>query len=123
MSALVNRKEFGGLSLVYLPRYLHPADPVFDQSDEQIEAEAISALRRMHPTLNQNDIIACRTSRARHVFPRPTVNSAAVLPPVDTSVHGVHILNSAHIVHGTLNVNETVQLAQRQARRLHDLTV
>ncbi|MEO8399204.1 MAG: hypothetical protein ABI550_05230, partial [Ignavibacteriaceae bacterium] len=34
------------------------------------------------------------------------------LPPVTTSVKGIHILNSSHIVNGTLNVNETIQLAE-----------
>ena len=35
-----------------------------------------------------------------------------------TSVPGIHIVNSAHILNGTLNVNETVQLAEREAKRL-----
>jgi hypothetical protein len=30
-----------------------------------------------------------------------------------TSIPGIQIVNSAHIVNGTLNVNETVQLAER----------
>ena len=30
-----------------------------------------------------------------------------------TSVEGVFVVNSAHIVNGTLNVNETVELAGR----------
>jgi peptidoglycan-N-acetylglucosamine deacetylase len=35
-----------------------------------------------------------------------------------TSVPGVHLVTSAQIVNGTLNVNETVALAERAARRL-----
>ena len=31
---------------------------------------------------------------------------------------GIHIVNSAHIINGTLNVNETMQLAEREAVRL-----
>jgi hypothetical protein len=33
-------------------------------------------------------------------------------------VPGLHLVNSAHIVNGTLNVNETVQLAEDAARGL-----
>ena len=29
-----------------------------------------------------------------------------------TSIDGVYVVNSSHIVNGTLNVNETVQLAE-----------
>ncbi|HWF10350.1 MAG TPA: NAD(P)/FAD-dependent oxidoreductase [Bryobacteraceae bacterium] len=124
MSALVDRQQFGGRSLVYLPRYLRPDDPLFRLSDEQTEAQFIGALQRIHPSLQRSDVLACRISRARHVFPRPIVGAAVTpppIPPIDTSIPGVHVLNSAHIRCGTLNVNETVQLAQGQARRLHEL--
>jgi protoporphyrinogen oxidase len=120
MSALVDRQQFGGRSLVYLPRYLRADDPLFQLSDKETEAQFTGALRRIHPSLQPEDILACRISRARHVFPRPIAGPAHALP-VDTSVPGVHVLNSAHIRYGTLNVNETVQLAQTQARRLHEL--
>lgn len=120
MSALVDRQMFGGRSLVYLPRYLPPDDPMFGLSDEQTESQFLAALRRIHPSLDDKDIVACRISRARHVFPRPVAGRTAGTPPIDTGIPGVHVLNSAHIRYGTLNVNETVQLAQSQARRLHE---
>jgi hypothetical protein len=37
---------------------------------------------------------------------------------MSTSVPGLHLVSSAHIVHGTLNVDETIQLANRAAARL-----
>jgi protoporphyrinogen oxidase len=121
MSALVDREMFQGRSLVYLPRYLRPDDPLFQQSDVEIESQFLAALRRIHPSLDDKDILACRVSRARHVFPRPVAGRSKHLPPIDTSIPGVHVLNSAHIQYGTLNVNETVQLARQQARRLHEI--
>jgi protoporphyrinogen oxidase len=121
MTSLVDSETFGGRALVYLPRYVRPDDPAFEQTDAEIESEYLAALRRMHPSLSAADVLACRISRARHVFPRPVPGSAARVPPVDTSLPGVHILNSANIPAGTLNVNETVQLARHEARRLNAL--
>jgi protoporphyrinogen oxidase len=121
MSALVDRDMFRGRSLVYLPRYVRPDDPLFQQADADIESQFLTALRRIHPSLTDDDIVACRVSRARHVFPRPVAGRFRDLPPIDTSIPGVHVLNSAHIQYGTLNVNETVQLARQQARRLHEI--
>jgi protoporphyrinogen oxidase len=121
MSALVDKTMFKGRALVYLPRYLPPDHPAFEEPDEQIASESIAALRRMHPALQDDDVLACRVSRARYVYPRPIPGSAKRVAPVDTSVPGIHILNSANIIAGTLNVNETVQLARREARRLHEL--
>jgi len=117
----VARESFRGQALVYVPRYARPDDPAFLRSDQQLEMECLSALRRMYPSLSEEDVAASRVSRARYVFARPTPGSARRLPPVDTSLDGVHILNSAHIADGTLNVNETVKLAQRHARRFHEL--
>lgn len=118
MSALVEREQFGGHSLVYLPKYVAPDDPIFALSDEEIEEQFVSALVRMYPNFERSDVLAFRVSRVRHVFPLPTLDYSARLPPVSTSVRGLHIINSAHIVNGTLNVNETVQLAERAAARL-----
>jgi hypothetical protein len=49
----------------------------------------------------------------QNVFPIPTLNYSEHLPGVKTSVDGVYIVNSAQITNGTLNVNETVQLAEK----------
>ena len=35
------------------------------------------------------------------------------LPAAQTSIDNVYVVNSSHIVNGTLNVNETIQLAER----------
>jgi protoporphyrinogen oxidase len=113
MSALVNREQFGGKALVYLPKYLTPDDPAFALSDHEIEAQFLPGLERMYPNFKRNDVIGFRVSRARHVFALSTLNYSQNLPPMQTSIPGVHIVNSAHIVNGTLNVNETVQLAEK----------
>jgi hypothetical protein len=55
------------------------------------------------------------------VFPRPTPGYSQRVPRVDSAVPGLSILNSSQILNGTLNVNETVSLAQREALRLHAL--
>jgi protoporphyrinogen oxidase len=113
MSALVDPKEFKGNHLVYLPRYVKPDDPYFDKTDEQIRQEFIDALKRMYPQFNEEDIVFWETSRARKVFALSTRNYSENLPTVKTSVPGLFILNSAQIVNGTLNVNETIQVAER----------
>lgn len=115
MTAMVDRAQFGGLSLVYLPKYLPSNDPDFHVSDAAIEEEFLDALRVMYPSLSKNSVRAFRVSRVRYVLPITTLDYSRRLPPVRTSVPGLYIANSAHIVNGTLNVNETVELANRVA--------
>jgi protoporphyrinogen oxidase len=118
MSALVDRAQFAGNHLVYLPKYVDPTDPLFDRTDEEIRQLFIPALRRMYPALAEEDVLAFQVSRVRRVLPIPTLNYSAKLPPMHTSIPGVHIVNSTHIVNGTLNVNETVQLANAAAKEM-----
>jgi protoporphyrinogen oxidase len=113
MSALVDKTEFGGNALVYLPKYVAPNDELFERTDAEIEETFLAALEKMYPHFSRADVLAFRVSRVRNVFPIPTLNYSANLPPVKTSLESVFIVNSAQITNGTLNVNETVQLAER----------
>lgn len=117
MSAMVHPRQFNGCGLVYLPRYLAPDDPFFEQSDDEVRRVFMQGLQRVYPSIGDADVLAFRVSRVRHVMPLPTIGYSSRLPPEDTSVAGLHLVNSAHIVNGTLNVNETVQLAERAAQR------
>jgi protoporphyrinogen oxidase len=118
MSALVEPRHLGGRTLVYLPRYLAPDDPFFAASDAEVEELFVAALARLYPDLRRQDVECCRVSRVRQVMALPTLDYSARLPAVATSVPGLHLVSSAHIVNGTLNVNETVELAERTAARL-----
>jgi protoporphyrinogen oxidase len=118
MSALVDRQQFGGNALVYLPKYVDSDDEAFSLSDTEIEARFVGALESMYPHFERSDLLSFRVSRVRHVFPLPTLGYSKKLPPVQTSTPHIHILNSTHIINGTLNVNETVQLAERGVRQL-----
>lgn len=117
MSALVDRAQFGGHSLVYLPKYVPPDDPSFLLTDEELRETFMLALARMYPHFSRDDVLEFRVSRVRNVVALSTLNYSASLPPMQTSVPGVYAVNSAHIVNGTLNVNETVKLANDAARQ------
>jgi protoporphyrinogen oxidase len=112
MSALVDKREFGGNALVYLPKYVAPTDELFEKTDAEIEEIFLSALEKMYARFDRRDVLAFKVSRVRQVFPIPTLDYSENLPDARTSLENVFVINSAHIVNGTLNVNETVQLAE-----------
>ncbi len=72
----------------------------------------------MYPDLGEADLLAFRVSRVKNVFPVPTLGYSERVPEVATSVPGLYTVNSSQIVNGTLNVDETVQLAERALGRL-----
>lgn len=112
MSAMVDKREFDGNALVYLPKYVAPDDGLFEQTDGEIEQTFLARLEEMYPQFRRDDVIEFKVSRVRQVFPVPVLNYSRDLPAIKTSVHGLYIVNSSHIVNGTLNVNETVALAE-----------
>lgn len=118
MSALVDPAQLGGHALVFLPKYVAPDDPLFDVPDAEIEATFLDGLRRVHPGVAPGDVVGARISRVRRVFPIPTLGYSRRVPPLHTSTPGLHVVSSAQIVNGTLNVNETIELAERAAREL-----
>ncbi len=113
MSALVKKSEFGGNALVYLPKYVPPDDELFEKTDAEIEEIFLAALEKMYAHFKREDVVAFKLSRVRQVFPLPTLNYSENVPKVETSLDNVFIVNSAQITNGTLNVNETIQLAER----------
>ena len=113
MTAVVDPQELNGHALVYLPKYLPSDAPEFELSDDEWKQRFLSALRQVHPQLSDDDILHIQIGRARFVMALPTLNFSESLPPMKTSIPGVYFISSAQIVKGTLNVNETIDIAEQ----------
>lgn len=112
MSALVDKKYLGGYSLVYLPKYVNPDDSLFNNSDDELKSYFLENLKKMYPWINDEIIQFAGVARAKHVITVARMNYSEKLPDVKTSIPGVSIINTSHIKDGTLNVNETVRVAE-----------
>ncbi|MEM9187464.1 MAG: NAD(P)/FAD-dependent oxidoreductase, partial [Planctomycetota bacterium] len=111
MTTIVHPDELGGRSLVYLPKYVAADDPLFDESDQSLRERWVGTLEKMYPHFSREQVVAFQVSRARHVMAFPTLGYSEKLPPMRTSIPGVFAVNSARILKGNLNVNETIQVA------------
>lgn len=118
MSALVDKKYLGGNALVYLPKYVVADDPLFNQSDDEIKTYFIENFKKMYPWLKDDNIKFVGAARARHVITVAALGYSEALPNVKTSVPGVYIINTSHIKDGTLNVNETVRVAETKLEEI-----
>jgi protoporphyrinogen oxidase len=122
MTALVDRAHFAGHSLVYLPRYVTQSDPAWRASDAELWESNLQAIERMYPGFDRRDVVATQMARVREMLAVSTLDySERCLPPLTTSLPNVYVANSSQIANGTLNVEETVGLAERQAGALLDL--
>jgi len=80
----------------------------------------MKAILGMYSHLQPEDLLAFQVSRERYVYPLPTLGYSSRLPSQQTSIPGLHVVNSAQIVNGTLNVNETVRLAESALPQMLD---
>jgi protoporphyrinogen oxidase len=118
MTALVDKKYFDGKTLVYLPKYLNPDDPLFMKSDAEITEYFISNFKKMYPKIEDSQILFCGVAKAKHVITVLNKGYTENLPNVSTSIPRLYIINSAHISDGTLNVNETITVAESKFEQL-----
>lgn len=123
MSALVSPQQFNGNALVYLPKYVTQNDPDLALSAQEIQAKFIQGLQIMYPEFDPRDLLCFQVSKVRYVLAISTLNYSQMLPPIHTSIPGLHIINTAHILNGTLNVNETIQLAEKVSQQLMNLPI
>ncbi len=105
-------KSTAGRSLVYLPKYTSPVDPLFNLSDGEIWARFAPALFRMHPTLKSSDIDSMHIFRERFVQPVPTLHYSEQAPTIATGIPHLFLANSTQIVNDTLNNNAMTRIAR-----------
>jgi hypothetical protein len=72
----------------------------------------------MYPKISEDDLVFWGVSQARIVFALPTLNYSKKVPGVTTSLGNYYIINSAQIINGTLNVNETIQVAENKLKEI-----
>lgn len=112
MTTIVDPKELGDQSLVYLPKYVPAEHELFEKSDEEIEESFLAALDRMYPDFDRDDVVDFKISRVRSVMAIPTLQYSKLLPPMKSTVEGLYFVNSSYILKGNLNVNESITIAE-----------
>jgi protoporphyrinogen oxidase len=112
MTALINPKEINNLHLIYLPKYVNSDDALLDIPEDKLSQSFLNDFLKMYPSIDSSDVTFCGISKARNVFSLPTLNYSENLPEIKTSIDNYFIINSAQIINGTLNVNETIQVAE-----------
>lgn len=117
MSTIVDSEtQLGGHHLVYLPKYMIDDHQDLNEPDDEYKERCLRTLEKMYDHFSREDVIDFKVARAKYVAALSTLDYSTRLPPVVTSVPGFYALNSAHILEGNLNVNETLLLGQDKLR-------
>ncbi|MBV8488967.1 MAG: FAD-dependent oxidoreductase, partial [Candidatus Eremiobacteraeota bacterium] len=120
-SNIVDPADLGGNHLVYLPKYVLHDDEYHVLDDENVGLRFTAALPLIHRNFDPRSVLAMRLSRVKDVYAPPTIDDVQPLP-FTTGLDGVFLASSAQIVDGTLNVNQTLELADRAATTVCERT-
>lgn len=118
MTSLIKPEEINGNNLIYLPKYLNSDDTLFKKSDEELSNTFLNEFLKMYPSVKRDDVLFCGVSKAKNVFCLPTLNYSESVPGIKTSIDNYYVVNTAQIINGTLNVNETIQVAENKLKEI-----
>lgn len=113
-------EQYGGLHLVYLGNYLPGNAPVFGQSDEEVLAAYLPALRRFNPRFDPSWVRQHWIFKAPFAQPIVTAGYLDRLPPFRTPLPGVLFASMAHVYPQDRGQNYSLALGERMAAMLLD---
>ena len=109
---LIDKKNYGNRSLVYLANYLHRDSDRFRESDEIVVRTYLSILRKLNPKFKNSWIkksTVSRVPRAQTIF---GLNSFADRPPIQL-LHNVFLANIDQMYPHDRNFNLGVELSKK----------
>lgn len=119
-SHLMAPEDRGGVHLVYLPRYTDAQGPLYQQDNETLTAQFLTALRRMFPELQADDILA--TWVFKEPFVEPLHHQGGAYAPfpdnLQTGRTGVYLMNTGRLYPALHNCQAVVALADKTAQHV-----
>ena len=102
-------------TVVYVPYYMPTDRPKWAWSDDQFIAESFGYLRRVNPSLTDDDRLASKVGRLRHAQPVCEPGFAAKLPPIRTAIAGLMIADTCFYYPEDRGISESTRLAREMA--------
>lgn len=106
--------------IVYVPYYMPASNPSFGDTDEAFVASSFEAIRRVNPSLRQEDVIASHVARLRHAQPVCDVGFAGRIPPAQTPIGGLQVADTSFYYPEDRGVSESIKFAREMVEALPD---
>ena len=107
-----------GDTVIYIPYYMPTKHPKFAKDDAYFRSEGLAYLRLINASLSDDDVVAFHVGRLRHAQPVCPPGFAAMLPPVETSIHGLQIADTCFYYPEDRGISESVRFGKMMAERV-----
>jgi protoporphyrinogen oxidase len=112
-----------GDTVVYTPYYMPVSNPLWNRPNEVFVAEVMGVLRRINPTLTDDDLIASHVGRLRHAQPVCPPGFLDRMPSVQTSISGLQVADTSSYYPEDRGIAESVRLGREMAGRVSPAVV
>lgn len=102
--------------IVYVPFYMPGEHPKFDEPDQAFLDKVRRYLKKINPTLNDEDFIDIRASRYRHAQPICDPGYLDRLPPVSLPVQGLWVADTSYYYPEDRGISESIDFGRNMAR-------
>lgn len=102
--------------IVYVPFYMPGEHPKFAEPDQAFLDKVRRYLKKINPTLNDEDFIDIRASRYRHAQPICDPGYLDRLPPVSLPVLGLWVADTSYYYPEDRGISESIDFGRNMAR-------
>lgn len=102
--------------IVYVPFYMPGEHPKFAEPDEAFLLRVRRYLKKINPTLVDEDFIDIRVSRYRFAQPICGPRYLEQLPPIDLPVHGLWVADTSYYYPEDRGISESIGFGRRVAQ-------
>ncbi|HLF26126.1 MAG TPA: NAD(P)/FAD-dependent oxidoreductase [Anaerolineae bacterium] len=115
-TSYIDPQYAGGNHLVYLPKYTLPNSPWFKMSDDEVRETWLHYLEQMFPAFRREWVKHMFVHRERLVEPIHPLNSAHLIPSIQTPVKNLYLATTGQIYPELTNGESVSQHARRAAQ-------
>jgi protoporphyrinogen oxidase len=102
--------------VVYVPFYVPGEHPLFAEPDEAFLSKVRRYLKKINPSLTDNDFVDMRASRYRYAQPICDPGYLEKLPPVGLPVQGLWVADTSYYYPEDRGISESIGFGRKMAR-------
>jgi len=112
----IDRRHYGGDTLLYCGDYLEPGHPYFEMEPEALLERFIPGIQRLNPAFDRSWIRKVWKFSESYAQPVPLVNHSLRIPPLETPLPNLYMANMSQVYPWDRGTNYAVEIGRRAAR-------
>jgi len=111
-------EEYGGAHLVYLSRYMDPADPLYQMSTKELLEIYLPGLRKLFPQFNEGWVEEAWAWRERYTQPLIVRHYSQIRPPFRTPIENLWLCCMAQVYPQDRGMNYALVYGRKVAEEM-----